>query len=150
MSERTIDMLKPIPPHNARHFRAVSLAGAVMGELGDLVEDRQSAYERLIALFTREGVEVITDFHREQAGLPRRDENGFTVYEMQALEAARLRVLTSPAAPLIVDPSVLDDVELRPGGFVLYGTKSIDPGLAEALRRTQFDADSLREEADEA
>lgn len=74
-----------------RRNRALSLASAIMQELEPFInqEDKNPIMRELEALFYRQGVEVITDADRQMAGLPQRDNRGWTNDELEILELAR-------------------------------------------------------------
>lgn len=57
---------------------------------------RRDVYKALIELFHDEGVDVITDMTRADAGLPPRGPDGYTLDELVALEKRRLDILTAP------------------------------------------------------
>ena len=50
----------------------------------------------LTDLLMEKGLEVISDYDREQAGLPRRGPDGWTADELVALEKSRLEMLFRP------------------------------------------------------
>ena len=59
-----------IPRINLRQRRAESLAAAIMQALEDYLPDRnrREAYDALGKMLMMEGVEVMTDWDRQQAG----------------------------------------------------------------------------------
>lgn len=84
-----------------RLMRAQHLVSAVMQKLSPYFDERQDsarrdAYEALLELFHSEGVDVITDAQRADAGLPPRGPDGYTAEEVLAIEKRRLDVLTGP------------------------------------------------------
>ena len=84
-----------------RLLRARHLVAAVMQKLSPYFDEQQDsarrdAYEALIELFHNEGVDVITDMTRADAGLPPRGPDGYTMEELVALEKRRLDILTAP------------------------------------------------------
>ena len=81
-----------------RRRRAESLVHGVMQALdAHIVPDaRKDAYYALLELFCRQGVEVLSDYDRQQCGLPPRGPAGWTVEEIIALEEKRLELLRRP------------------------------------------------------
>lgn len=79
-----------------RRLRAHALLAAVINELGDLVSDPREAHDRLYELFHREGVEILTDYTRNEIGLPPRSLDGWTDAEIKALEMVRLDTILRP------------------------------------------------------
>lgn len=84
-----------------RRLRANSLAAAVMQVITPYIRDedgqeRKEAYYAMLKLFLTEGVEVLTDNDRLAAGLPPRDEKGWTPDELAVFEAVRLEALARP------------------------------------------------------
>jgi hypothetical protein len=101
-----------------RMMRSQQLVAAVLHKLGPLLDDRQDyvrrdAYEALLELFHNEGVDVITDAQRADAGLPPRGPDGYTMEEMVAIEKRRLDMLNAPliatlnGEPVTFRPAVL-------------------------------------------
>jgi hypothetical protein len=94
---------------NLRQRRAQVLAAHVMEKLrGHLYEDRdrdtlRDVHEILMQEFMAQGVEVLTDYDREQYGLPPRGPDGWTMEELLALERRRLEILTRPLAPMVIE-----------------------------------------------
>ena len=81
---------------NLRKMRAQQLTAVIMREIDDLIENRREAHDRIHNLFMQEGVEVITDYTRQEFGLPKRQADGWTDVEAAALEHARLQALLGP------------------------------------------------------
>lgn len=81
-----------------RRRRAEALASAVLQKINGFLaeEDRKDTYCALMELFLGSGVEVLTDEDRRQAGLPSRDDYGWTPQELSALELARLETMVKP------------------------------------------------------
>ena len=94
-----------IPMLDVRENRARQMSAAVMSALNDHIcyHSRHDVYEALFELFTGNGVEVLTDYDREKAGLPARGPNGWTLEEVMAWERAKLDVLTRAPAPFIIE-----------------------------------------------
>lgn len=71
----------------------------IMQEIGPLLdrandEDlRRDVHEALHKLLWRSGVEVLTDHERKMAGLPDRNNEGWTDEELRVLEAQRVQLL---------------------------------------------------------
>ncbi len=86
--------------YDLRRRRATALTAAVLGEMRrqgvDLHDDYRGIHDALMNVFTQEGVEVVTDYTRAEAGLPPRGPDGWTLEEMAALERARLEAITAP------------------------------------------------------
>lgn len=90
---------------NLRHRRAMSLTSAVLKEIEPFLDyeyRRRDIYDAIFHLFSQEGVDVLTDYDRQQHGLPPRGPDGWTVEEMMALEQRRLELLTNPPAPVFI------------------------------------------------
>jgi hypothetical protein len=85
-----------------RMYRAQSLMHAVLQRIDPYLDPelgnhaRRDVYEALLKLFHDEGVDVITDAQRADAGLPPRGPDGWTIEEMMAIEKRRLDILTAP------------------------------------------------------
>lgn len=62
---------------------------------------RDIAYE-LDEKFRAEGVEIITDATRSEAGLPPRGPDGWTLEELQILERRRIEAMYSTVPPVII------------------------------------------------
>lgn len=91
---------------NLRVHRARALAAAVIQELehNDLSNTRdvrRAVHDTVLRVFHDHGVEVLTDFDREQFGLPPRGPDGWTVDEIFALEKRRLEMMTRPVVGTI-------------------------------------------------
>lgn len=87
---------------NRRAERAASLTAAIMNEIGDLVgNNRQDVAKAIDNLLWRLGVDPLTDSHREAAGLPLRDNKGWTREEIYAYEAHLTHAMLRPPAPMI-------------------------------------------------
>lgn len=83
---------------NVRRRRAESLAHTSLSEIRKFIdpEIEREVFSALLHLFTQQGVDVVTDLDRQQLGLPPRGEEGFTRYELWAMEKARLDALLKP------------------------------------------------------
>jgi hypothetical protein len=82
-----------------RRRRAEVLCHGVMQAIDPYLDrdaSRRDIYEALMKLFHQEGVEVLSDYDRQQYGLPPRGPDGWTVEEIVALEEKRLEMLRRP------------------------------------------------------
>lgn len=81
-----------------RRRRAEVLANVVMGKLRDAIpyDHQKDVYYAILEVFHQEGVEIITDYTRQEAGLSPRGHEGWTLEELHALEEKRLEALRRP------------------------------------------------------
>ena len=82
-----------------RQKRATMLASAVFREIDEYLRDdirRNDVFDKLMDIFTQQGVEVLTDYDRQTCGLPPRGPDGWTAEELIALEENRLAALLAP------------------------------------------------------
>lgn len=88
-----------------RRLRAEALIAAIFDKLEPYLpyEGKRDAYDALRELLTQEGVEVMTDRTRQEAGLPARDGLGWTIEELVAMERQRLELLTQPIRTTILE-----------------------------------------------
>lgn len=88
---------------NLRENKAKQLASSVLNELDRLIpyDCKNQVWEKLVDLFMMDGIEILTDHDREQAGLPPRGPEGWTTDELIALEKMRLDVLMKPISMVI-------------------------------------------------
>lgn len=102
-------MIQPKRP-NHRYHRAMRLQAELMHRLAPLFDQVQGADEfdlykhaarAIHELLMTEGVEVMTDADRQQAGLPPRGPDGWTMDEMLAFEKYRLEWMIKPRPMLI-------------------------------------------------
>ncbi len=93
-----------ISPPDLRRLRAQQLTASIMQELNPLLRDdqRRDVHEAVYSLLWRSGAEVLTDSARREAGLPDRNNEGWTADELRVLEAKRLEVLLGPVPPLLM------------------------------------------------
>lgn len=85
-----------------RRRRADHLLAWIMSEIdGDLHPDadRRRIYDRIWERLHADGVEIISDYTRQEAGLPPRDGQGWTTEELVALERRRLELMYAPFKP---------------------------------------------------
>jgi len=94
-----------IPRLNLRQRRAESMAAAIMQALDDFLprRNRREIHDALGVMLMTEGVEVLTDWDREQAGLPPRGPDGWTIEELVALEQKKMEALTRPMSAIILN-----------------------------------------------
>lgn len=84
---------------NLRRRRSEALVNAVLASIRPNLghgADERSIYEALMELFTDRGVEMLTDHDRQLLSLPPRGPDGWTAFEIAALERFRLEMLTRP------------------------------------------------------
>ena len=84
---------------NWRRMRADAFIARVYLAIDPLIADqdeRHAVYDKLRELFIEDGVEIVTDRARAEAGLPPRDDHGMSPQELLALEHARHEVLMRP------------------------------------------------------
>jgi len=65
-------------------------------EQGRSYDREKQIFNDLSKLLESHGAEIITDQIREEAGLPARGPDGWTMEELHALEKRRLELLTAP------------------------------------------------------
>jgi hypothetical protein len=92
-----------------RYLRARTLAYGVMRSLEPFIADevQRPALTALLDLFAREGVEVLTDYTRAEIGLPPRDQKGWTIEEIIALERVRLELMLKPIPQFLVNDGTI-------------------------------------------
>lgn len=66
-------------------------------------EHRRDLYGELLELFRNEGVELLTDYDRQQMGLPPRDDKGWTMEEIMAYEQRRIDLMLKPQPPIFIE-----------------------------------------------
>lgn len=85
---------------NVRRMRSQALASHIMHKITPYLDREGDAYydvyQTLIEIFSEEGVEIITDLHRHEIGLPPRGPDGWTAEELHAMEKRRLEALYAP------------------------------------------------------
>lgn len=102
---RAIDQIERV---DRRRMRAMALTHQIMQIVGKYVpRDRERDLQRdlmyeLQEAMERVGAEIVSDFDREQFGLPPRGPDGWTMDEIIAIEKRRLEMLTAPMPPLII------------------------------------------------
>lgn len=122
-------MIRP----DTRYIRAMRLNAAVMHRLGPILDEPEIDLYRevscaLLAVLMEEGVEALTDYDRQEVGLPPRGPDGWTIEEMIAMEKKRLEALMVP---------LLEGG--RPSGVGIYCTGAYDPYLLRARKQDPCD-----------
>ena len=95
---------------NKRQYRANTLAAHIMQKISDALYEADQKHRNLnrfvhnalLETFISEGIDIVTDLDRQQYGLPPRDEYGWTLEELHALEQKKLELMTRPM-PAIID-----------------------------------------------
>jgi len=91
-----------------RKMRAQTMVYAVLEVLRRYTEPAREVQGRITAdlmdMFRDKGVEVLTDFDRERYGLPKRSADGWSLEEIQAVEAKRLELMMRPAPTIVPIP----------------------------------------------
>lgn len=88
-----------------RRVRADRLLASIMQAIDPWIdyERRSDVYYALRDILYREGVEVLTDYDREMAGLPARGPDGWTIEEIIAWDRRLLMQLMQPPMPMFVE-----------------------------------------------
>lgn len=98
-----------IPYQDLRRIRCDQMTAHIMQEISpilDRVNDHdlhRDVREALHKLLWRSGIEILTDNDRKNAGLPDRNNEGWTDDELRVLEARRLEMLLNPMPSLLVN-----------------------------------------------
>ena len=90
-------------PDRRRH-RAQMFTAEVLRVVGRYVCDHRDddhdnmkhLHRELFRLFYEQGFDAVTDLDRANAGLPLRDDKGWTEHELRALEEMRLELMRRP------------------------------------------------------
>lgn len=91
-----------------RRLRAMALTAQIMQIVSKYVPyDRERDLHRdlhyeLQEALEKVGAEVVSDFDRQQYGLPPRGPDGWTMEEIIALEQRRMEIMLAPVPPLII------------------------------------------------
>ena len=99
-------MRQRTPYQDLRRIRCDQVTALIMQEISPILErandgdSRRDVYEALHKLLWRTGIEILTDDDRRDAGLPDRNNEGWTDYELRALEHRRLELLINPISML--------------------------------------------------
>lgn len=105
---KTYDQIERI---DKRRMRAMALTAQIMQIVGKYVpHDRERDLQRdlhyeLQEAMEKVGAEIISDYDRQQYGLPARGPDGWTMEEIVALEKRRLEMMLAPMPPIIVQRS---------------------------------------------
>lgn len=98
-----------LSPIDRRHMRAAQFVAEVMRivsphlcEHGREVDAHREVSRALMDAFYQEGVEIITDAVRAQAGLSPRGPHGLTIEELHAIEKRRLEIMLAPLPPMVI------------------------------------------------
>lgn len=104
----TLNQLQRI---DKRRLRAMALTSQIMSIVSKYIpHDRERdpmrdlAYELQEAM-EKNGAEIISDFDRQEWGLPPRGPDGWTIEEIMAMEKRRLEIMLAPMPPMIVSRS---------------------------------------------
>lgn len=102
---KAIDQMQRI---DKRRLRAMQLTAQIMHIVGKYVPDdrerdlhRDLHYE-LQELMEKVGAEIVSDYDRQQCGLPPRGPDGWTPEEIIALEQRRLELMLAPMPPMVI------------------------------------------------
>lgn len=103
---------------DARYKRAQAMTAHVMHAIGKFITDEERDYHReatraLLDLFFDNGVDIITDQHRADAGLPPRGKKGWTQQELHIMEMKRIQAMLEPMPPIYIPLSMADGVKPR-------------------------------------
>lgn len=95
-----------------RRQRAMAMTAHVMQIVSKYVRNDETDALRhinrdLFELFHDSGIDVVTDQMRQEAGLPPRDEDGWTPHELQILEAKRIETMLKPLQVVLPTGTVL-------------------------------------------
>ena len=99
MAETT---MMQIERQNLRYARAMKLTSAVMDRIDKYIPRRSEDYtpvkihSEILEFLMAEGVELLTDFDRNEMGLAPRDSSGWTQQEIRAWDARLLMAALSP------------------------------------------------------
>ena len=89
-----------------RRRRADALVAEIMSAIGPFLshdrDAREDAARAVHRLLTSQGAYVMTDHERAEAGLPPRDDKGWTEAELRAYEASMLHAMMAPITPPIL------------------------------------------------
>jgi hypothetical protein len=92
-----------VPDRQRRQIQAI--AHLIMDAIGKHIPDdgnsRKHALYDLFDALEKAGIDIITKEDREAAGLAPRGPKGWTVTELQVMEAKRMEALLRPPPPMI-------------------------------------------------
>lgn len=97
---------------NKREYRAKVLASHIMQKISDALYEADQEHRNLnkyvhnalLETFMSEGIDIVSDIDRHQCGLPPRDEYGWTLEELYALEQKKLDLMMQPLPTVIMLP----------------------------------------------
>ena len=102
MAERAIDQRMMIYP-DRRRLRADAMTAHIMRLIDRFIcphdpehNLHQRVSEELFKVFYASGVEIVTDMDRANAGLPPRNNQGWTEQELHIMEAKMTEAMLSP------------------------------------------------------
>lgn len=84
-----------------RAMRASHLANSILSLIGKHIcrhegKHHREAGQKLEQLFYQNGFDIVNDSDREAAGIPRRDERGWTAEELRILELYKNQIMLQP------------------------------------------------------
>lgn len=104
-----------LPYPDRRNMRAQRLTAEIMQELSPFLQGEQHRYvvRAIETLLWRKGVEIVTDYDRQELGLPERGNDGWTADELRILELKRQELMLNPFRSYIVkdQPSMQSKTE---------------------------------------
>lgn len=89
-----------------RQRRAQSVAHEVFRVVDPFLHpeaDGRDVMRAIMDVLMREGVEVLTDYYRQEMGLPPRGPDGWTVEEIVAFERAMIERMIAPLPPMFIE-----------------------------------------------
>ncbi len=89
---------REVPRIDKRRMRAEQMTHHILRALERHIPDsaRHDAFYSVLELLYDEGVEVVTDHHRAELGLPPRGPDGWTDQEIVAMEHATMALMLKP------------------------------------------------------
>lgn len=90
-----------------RRNRAMAMTAHVMQTIGKYITNDEDNFQRrasedLFELFYENGVDIVTDQMRADAGLPPRGPKGWTEVELRIMEDKRTEAMLRPFPPMIL------------------------------------------------
>lgn len=87
-----------------RKRRAEAIASAIMHEIDDFIAPISSrrVWDKIIEVLMAHGAEVLTDYDREQMGLPPRGPDGWTLDEIMAWDKRMLDAMLAPVPSMLI------------------------------------------------
>lgn len=94
---------------NKREYRARNLSSYIMNKIYDALiaadQEHRSlprfVENALLETFMTKGIDIVSDYERQEYGLPPRDEYGYTLEELHALEEKKLELMRRPMPSII-------------------------------------------------